>query len=255
MQLGDFMKKIENIYYTNNNSDAQTLNIYLPESDSFKVFLYFHGGGFESGRKEAAENFVEDLISANIAVVSADYRMYPYARYPEFIIDGAAAVAWVKKNISEYGNCEALYVGGSSAGGYLTQMLCFDKRYLAPFKLSPMDIDGFIHDAGQPTTHFNVLRERGIDSRRVIIDEAAPLYHIGKDEKYPPMLFLASDNDWPARLEQTHLIMATLKHFGYPMDNIKLSVQHGTHCHYVKKAEEGKENVFAKLCKEFMEVK
>ena len=247
------MKKIENIYYTDNCLDAQALNIYLPESDSFKVFVYFHGGGFEAGRKESAEAFVEDFISDNIAVVSANYRMYPYASYPDFIKDGAAAVAWIIKNIGEYGNCEKLYVGGSSAGGYLSQLLCFDSKYLAPFKITPMDIDGFIHDAGQPTTHFNVLRERGIDSRRVIVDDAAPLYHIGEAKEYPPMLFIVSDNDIPARLEQTHLVMATLKHFGYPMDNIKLSIQNGKHCHYVKRTENNEPNVFATVCKKFME--
>ena len=74
-------------------------------------------------------------------------------------------------------------------------MLCFDRRWLAVHGLSPMDFSGFIHDAGQPTAHFTVLKYRGIDSRRVIVDETAPLYHIGVDETYPPMRFLVSDHD------------------------------------------------------------
>ena len=228
------MKVIENIFYANSTNPSQTLDIYLPDSDSFKVFVYFHGGGIEAGSKRAGKPFAEYLTSKNIALISAEYRMYPYAHYPEFICDAAAAVAWVFKNIEEYGKCEGIYVGGSSAGGYLSQMLCFDKKYLAPFKIQPMDIAGFIHDAGQPTTHFNVLRERGIDSRRVVIDEAAPLYHIGEDSEYPPMLFIVSDNDMPGRLEQTNLIIATLNHFGYDKEKYEVVyVENSKHCQYV----------------------
>ena len=32
---------------------AQRLDIHLPECESFPVFIYFHGGGFESGDKGA----------------------------------------------------------------------------------------------------------------------------------------------------------------------------------------------------------
>lgn len=94
-------------------------------------------------------------------------------------------------------------------------MLCFDNKYLFPYKIPEDVIKGYIHDTGQPTTHFNVLRERGIDSKRIIIDEAAPLFHIGTATDYPPMLFIFSDNDMPNRYEQTQRILSALKHFDY----------------------------------------
>lgn len=73
-------------------------------------------------------------------------------------------------------------------------MLAFDKNYLASFGLDPDDFDEYNHDAGQPTSHFNVLREKGIDSRRIIVDETAPLYHICENPSYPKMLFIVADN-------------------------------------------------------------
>ena len=112
-------------------------------------------------------------------------------------------------------------------------MLCFDKKWLAPYKISPDSITGYIHDAGQPTAHFNVLRERGIDSRRVIIDETAPLYYIGTAEKLSPMLFIVSDNDMQNRYEQTMLTLSTLKHFGHK-EKTALKLMNGKHCAYVK---------------------
>ncbi len=234
------MKVINDICYGKAKHPEQYLDIYLPDNDSFKVFVYMHGGGIEGGDKASMKDVAEYVAGQGIAFVSINYRMYPQALYPQFICDSAEAVAWIHNHIGEYGNCEGIYIGGSSAGGYLSMMLCFDEKYLSPYKLSTDFIKGYIHDAGQPTTHFNVLRERGIDSRRVIIDEAAPLYHIGKAESYPPMLFIVSDNDMKNRYEQTQLVLSTLKHFEYDESKIYYRLMNGTHCHYTKKEAFGK---------------
>ena len=241
------MKIIKDIFY----KEGQALDIYLPDSDSFNVFLYFHGGGLERGSKDSAKHFAPYLTERKIAVVSADYIMYPKAKYPDFLTDSAEAVAWVMKNIGAYGKCEGLYVGGSSAGGYISQMLCFDKKYLGAHGIKPTDITGFIHDAGQPTCHFNVLRERGIDSRRVIVDESCSLYHVGEDKEYPPMLIIYSDNDMQNRPEQTVLLASTLKHFGHT-ENVTVKMMHGNHCEYVNKMDEQGESVFGKLLYEYI---
>ncbi len=242
------MRIVENICYGKAQHPEQYLDIYLPDKDSFKVFVYMHGGGIESGDKaRGCQEVAKCITEHGHCFVSINYRMYPQAVYPEFIRDSAEAVGWVCKNISEYGNCEGIYIGGSSAGGYLSMMLCFDDKYLAPYKIPQGVIKGYIHDAGQPTTHFNVLRERRIDSRRVIIDEAAPLYHIGKAIEYPPMLFIVSDNDMANRYEQTQLVLSTMKHFGYDENKIEYRLMHGTHCHYVRT------EVFAKMICEFLE--
>jgi len=239
------MKTVTDICYS--READQYLDIYLPECGSFPVFLYFHGGGIESGNKaEGIDLFVRHLTDRGIAVVSANYRMYPTAKYPEFLEDAAQATAWVFENMKDYGEVTGIYVGGSSAGGYISQMLCFDKHYLAKHGIAPTDIAGFIHDAGQPTSHFNVLRERGIDSRRVIVDESAPLYHVGVDEKYPPMLIIVSDRDMENRYEQTVLLVSTLKHFGHS-ENVKLQVLESTHCAYISKADERGVSIFGDL--------
>ena len=198
-----------------------------------------HGGGITAGDKSSAKAVGEYVANHGIAFVSVNYRLYPDAKYPDFICDSAEAVAWVYENVGQYGKCEGIYIGGSSAGGYISMMLCFDDKYLAEYNLPKDVIKGYIHDAGQPTTHFNVLAERGIDSRRVIVDEAAPLFHIGKAESYPPMIFIVSDNDMKNRFEQTQLTISTLKHFGYDESKIYYRLMHGNHCHYSSKEQFG----------------
>lgn len=243
------MKTVLDVCY--NEKTKQRLDIYLPESSEFSVLLYFHGGGLEAGDKSNPKVFFDYMISQGIAVVSANYRMYPNAKYPDFLIDASDAAAWVVKNIENYGKIKGIYLGGSSAGGYISQMLCFDKTWLSKHGIKPTDFAGFIHDAGQPTCHFNVLRERGFDTRRVIIDDSAPLYHIGEDETYPPMLILVSDNDMQNRYEQTMLLVSTLKHFGH-FEKVQLKVMNGRHCAYVRATDQNGESVLGKLVTEFI---
>lgn len=245
------MRIIKNICYGEIEYASKKLDIYLPEKTEFSVFLYFHGGGLEGGDKSDGEQFATYLTDRNIAVVSANYRLYPEAVYPQFIRDAARAAAWTLKHMGDYGKCDKFYVGGSSAGGYLSMMLCFDEQYLLPYGIKPNDIAGYIHDAGQPTCHFNVLRERGIDTRRVIVDETAPLFHIGTQEAYAPMLFVISDNDMENRYEQTMLAVSTLHHFGH--GNCSLKVMHGDHCQYVYEKDENGDSVFGKIIYEFLQ--
>ncbi len=244
------MKRITDIAY--GAHPRQKLDWYLPESTDFPLMVYIHGGGLENGCKEEMTVAGTQLAAAGIGFVSVEYRLYPDAKYPEFIEDAAKAVAWVHAHRAEYGAGEALYVGGSSAGGYLSMMLCFDPQWLAPYGIDPTDITGWIHDAGQPTTHFNVLRERGVDTRRLVVDEAAPLYHIGCAEQIAPMLFIVSDNDMENRWEQTMLVLSTLKHFRYDPSRIQLKVMHGSHCHYVVIPKEDGGSTFADIVQEYI---
>ena len=237
------MKSILDIQY--GKLPEQILDVHLPDCDEFPVFIYFHGGGIEEGGKGLSDHIKEYFTSNGIALVSADYRMYPTARFPDYIIDAAKAVKWVQNNMSQYGKVTHTFIGGASAGAYISMMLCFNKFFLANEGVNPYLITGYIHDAGQPTTHFNVLRERGIDSRRVIVDEAAPLYHICAEGEYPRMLFIVSDHDMPGRYEQTRLVLATLKDFG--KSGYDIIEMHGTHCAYVKAVDENGDSVFGKM--------
>lgn len=231
------------------------LDMYLPDSNSFDVLLYFHGGGFVKGDKRGdfSETLARFYIERGIAYVPANYRMYPMASFPDFVKDAALAVKFVKDYLQKTGNSGKIYVGGTSAGGYLTQLLCFDRKYLSFVGVDSSDIAGYIHDAGQPTTHFNVLRERGLDRRRVIVDEAAPLYYVGVEKEYPPMLFTLADNDMKNRPEQTELLLSTMRHFGYDMSKVeKVIIPDSTHSSYTSRLDVDGLPIFGKIIADFI---
>lgn len=229
---------------------AQKLDLYLPEQAE-AMFVYFHGGGLNRGDKDGSQYFAPYLAERKIAVVTANYRMYPDAHYPDFIEDAASAVAWAKKYAKEHLTCDRLYVGGSSAGAYLSMMLCFDRHYLSALGVDPFDVSGYFHDAGQPTAHFNVLKyDRGVDSKRVIIDETAPLYYVGLEKSYPPMRFIVSDQDIRGRYEQTMLMLSALSDFQYSdFDHV---VMHGKHCAYWNQADENGESRLGRIILDFI---
>lgn len=244
------MREINDIVY---NDLGEMLDLRLPEGDFDTVFVYFHGGGLRSGDRTAGMLFSEYLTDRGIAVVSVEYRMYPGAKFPDYLEDCADAVAFIKEHINEYGNCNKIYVGGSSAGGYISMMLCFNPEYLGKHGIDPRDITGYIHDAGQPTGHFEVIKEKGYNSKDVVVDETAPIYFLGKHGvEASPMLFIVSDNDMTCRYEQTMLMIATMKHFGFDAEKISLSVQHGTHCHYINTSDENGVSILGRIVYEFI---
>jgi acetyl esterase/lipase len=185
-------------------------DLHLPGRRDAPVLVYLHGGGLEGGERGDNPGLFERLMAVGVGVVSASYRRYPQARYPEFVEDAAACVAWVLANLPG----RPILVGGSSAGAYLAMMLRFDERWLSAQGIATDAVVGWVFDPGQPTTHFNVLRERGLDPNRVVVDEAAPLFHIGPGTAAAPTLVLLAWDDIPGRREQTDLMLATLRAYG-----------------------------------------
>lgn len=243
------MKVNRDILYS--SFDSCKLDVYMPEGNIGCVFLYFHGGSLEAGDKSCAEVFAPYLCERGIAFISANYRMYPSAKYPDYIVDAAEAVKWALEYSNKSLGCDRLYVGGSSAGAYLSMMLCFDTSYLKNAGVDTSSIAGYFHDAGQPTTHFQIMRERGFDGLRIAVDEAAPMYYVGAEKSYPPMRFIVSDNDMKNRYEQTMLMLSAMKNYGHT--NFDSVIMHGKHCEYVRKLDENGETVFGKMIWDFIE--
>ena len=193
-----------------------TQDLYLPrEGKGFSTLVWFHGGGLTGGNKDgdATRKIAESLARAGIAVAVPNYRLSPKAKYPAYIEDAAAAFAWTKAHIAEHGgNPNKLFIGGHSAGGYLTLMLGLDEHYLRDLGLSPSAIAGLIPVSGQTMTHYTVREERGVGKFTITADEAAPVFHACKDT--PPMLVLYADHDMVARAEENAYFVAIMKGAG-----------------------------------------
>jgi len=199
------------------------LDLYLPKgAKAFPSLVWFHGGGMTGGSKEdkSTQQIARTFAQAGIAVAVPSYRLSPKATFPAYVEDAAAAFAWAHQQIgARGGDAGRVFIGGHSAGAYLSSMVAMDGRYLQKLGLDPSAIAGVIPVSGQMMTHFTVRKERGIAESTVIADEAAPIYYSRKET--PPFLILMGDHDWPARLEENQYFAAFQKTLG----NARVSVQ------------------------------
>lgn len=245
----------ENILY-NNISENQKLSAFFPdnfETEPLKAALiWFHGGSLERGKKEKFIPYAEQMTKNGIAFVTADYRLYPNAAYPDFIEDAADAVKKSVDLLSDMISCPKIFIGGSSAGAYLSAMLCFDESYLAKRGLNADSFGGYIFNSPQPTTHFNVLRERGMDKRRLVVDTAAPVYHIRDGRSYPRMLFVTASSDLANRTAQIRMTVDLLSVFGYGDRTEYLYMDGYRHCKYDLAKDENGRLFFADTVEHFI---
>ena len=205
------------------------LDVYYPDLTEYDLLIWFHGGGLESGTRKTIA-FAEDLQKEGVAVVSVEYRMYPTAVFPNFITDCARAVKYVLEQIATESGVKRVFVSGQSAGAYITMMLAMNKNYLDSEGVDRNKIAAFISDSSQMTTHYNILRERGLDTRLERIDEAAPMYYLSENCFEGRLLIIYYTDDMPCRPEQNRLFYKSIRRF-CPEQQIDIVELPGTHCH------------------------
>lgn len=188
-------KFVENIPYSSSDDayakERCKLDVYSPaDKADCPVVVWFHGGGLEGGGK-----FIPgELKNCGYVVVGVNYRLLPKCTPADCIDDAAAAVAWVFKNIEKYGgSSKKVFVSGHSAGGYLTDMVGLEKKWLAKYGVDANQIAGLLPFSGQCVTHYNVRKLQGKQPLDPTIDEYAPLAHLRADA--PPIIIISGDRE------------------------------------------------------------
>lgn len=231
------------------------LDLYLPEGgEDFATLLWFHGGGITEGSKSdpMTVGIAKWFARHGVAVALANYRLSPNATYPSYLDDAAASLAWLHANIGDRGgNAKRIFVSGHSAGGYLTATIGLDGRYLGRYGLAPDVIAGLIPVSGQTITHSTVRTERGTERTRPVVDEAAPLYHVGADT--PPTVCICGGEDLPARAEENRLFVAAMKAAGHERAEY-LEVEGRDHGTIVSRIPEPDDDVVARAILAFIQM-
>ena len=110
----------------------QLVDVYYPPEGEgpFPVLFYVHGGGWIIGSKtECAIDCIIDALDFGYVVISVNYRLAPYATFPEFIFDVKTAVRWARANAGEYRFDPARFgMLGDSAGGHIALMVGFTEK-------------------------------------------------------------------------------------------------------------------------------
>jgi acetyl esterase/lipase len=192
------------------------LDIYAPEqSGPAPVVVFIYGGGWKDGDKGDYRFVAAALAARGFMTVVPDYRLFPQVRFPVFLQDNAAAVAWTRANIARYGgDPRRIFLMGHSAGAYNVAMLTLDRQWLGATGLDPdRDILGAIGLAGPYDflpLHDPELEDIFAPSGELRLSQ--PITFARGDA--PPMFLSAGSDDTTVLPRNTTNLAAAIRHDG-----------------------------------------
>ncbi|MET0382719.1 MAG: alpha/beta hydrolase, partial [Burkholderiaceae bacterium] len=140
--------------------DRQRFDLYRPGASALPAMpdgiafgtplvIFIYGGAWNSGQRRDYRFAGEALAARGFAVMVIDYRLFPEARYPDFLQDCARAVGYGLEHAAELGaDPQRVFIYGHSAGAYNAAMLALDPRWLQAVGHSPRELAGWVGLAG-----------------------------------------------------------------------------------------------------------
>jgi acetyl esterase/lipase len=150
------------------------------------VLVHLHGGHFVSGAKNRESlPLLYRLASQGWVCISANYRLSPRAKFPDYVVDVKRVLAWVRQHGPAYGaDPSTVFVAGNSAGGYLAAFAALTQNQAA---FQP----GFVDADTSVTAAIGLYGYYGRTEGDV--PESSPEAHIHPDA--PPFLLIHGDRD------------------------------------------------------------
>ncbi|WP_300575187.1 alpha/beta hydrolase [Phenylobacterium sp.] len=198
----------------------QRLDVYAPAggAEAAPVAIFFYGGSWTDGRRQDYGWVGRALAAEGFLAINPDYRLYPEVAYPEFLADGALAVAWAVENAARYGgDPQKIVLIGHSAGAYNAIMLGLDETYLREAGVDPDHIRAVAGLAGP----YDFLPLEGETTRAVFggagnLEATQPVNQIRAGA---PSVFLATgDRDTVVLPRNTQALAEALRERGVAVE-------------------------------------
>lgn len=203
----------------------QKLDVYVPlsaaDGDPLPVVVFFYGGGWAAGERAEYLFVAEAITSQGFVAVLPDYRIHPEARFPNFVLDGASAVRWVRDNVARFGgDPRRLFLMGHSAGAHLAAMLTLDRQHLESVGMAPADLRGVIGLAGPYVHPYLPTRlGNGVFGPEAGRWRSRPINFV--DGRNPPMLLLTGADDGIVKPSDSRRLAAKIGAHGGPVEVIE----------------------------------
>lgn len=101
---------------------GEKMDIYFPDEDAkaFPLFLFLHGGYWQSGSKDDSAFMVNPLTAQGIVVVIVAYDIAPKGTLDQMVDQVTRSVVFLQRR---YPSNEGIYLCGHSAGAHLASMV------------------------------------------------------------------------------------------------------------------------------------
>lgn len=192
------------------------LDVYQPvnRTAASPVLFFIYGGSWNSGNKNDYGFVGHAFAAAGYVTVIADYRLVPEVRFPDFVTDGAKAVAWISKNIAKYGgDPQRIFLAGHSAGAYNVMMLALDRSFLTAEGLPADIIKGAAGLSGPyDFLPLAVASTKAAFGQAYNLAKTQPVTHV--TSRAPPIFIATGDADRLVRPKNTRALASRLRAVG-----------------------------------------
>ncbi len=226
------VRRTRNVEYRRAGGRRLRLDVFeptAPREGRRPAVLQIHGGAWVIGdKREQGIPLLNHLAANGWVGFNVNYRLSPFATWPDHLVDLKAALAWIREHADEYGvDPDFIAVTGGSAGGHLTAMVALtanDPRYQPGFE----DADTSVQAAVPFYGVYDWTDRQGVnhpDFLRLFIEpwvmkafyadeperfrEASPLDQVRADA--PPFFVLHGDQDTLAPVEDARLFVERLR--------------------------------------------
>lgn len=180
-----------------------------------------HGGSWNKGNKKLYSYFGSRLARKGIVAVIPDYPKSPAAGYNDMAEAIAAAVKWVKENITAYGgDSSRIFISGHSAGGHLAALVSIQKDYFEKEQIAN-PIKGIILIDAAGLDMYRYLKEENLPAGDSYLQTfsndpatwkaASPIYFLHNE--MPPMLIYQGGKTYPSISSSNERFTDSLKKY------------------------------------------
>ena len=113
------------VYHPSNSPLSHPPSSSSPLPPLFPLVVYIHGGGWITGDKRwGSLPLLTELAHKGHVVVTINYRLAPYVRFPSFLVDIKRAIAYAKTHATTNWHADPTrtFLAGESAGGHLATL-------------------------------------------------------------------------------------------------------------------------------------
>lgn len=228
------VKRTKDVEYSRAGGRVLRLDVYEPSAqpapgERRRAIVQIHGGAWVIGdKREQGIPLLTHLAANGWVGFNVNYRLSPFATWPEHLVDCKRAIAWVREHAEEYGiDPDFIAVTGGSAGGHLTAevALTAGRPELQPgFEQADTSVQAAVPFYGvYDFTDRNRAQMPGFVSmfiepwvmKRFLADDpeafaqASPLDQVHAEA--PPFLVVHGDRDTLAPLEDARRFVADLR--------------------------------------------
>jgi len=217
------------VTYLTSEGFESRLDLYVPRNATAPtpVLMYFHGGFWVRGSKDASMLNILPYLEMGWAVVNVGYRLGRISLAPAAVQDARCALRWVVRNAAQYRlDTSRIVTTGHSAGGHLSLMTGMltpaaglDDRCPGSEPLSvaaiidwygPTDVGDQLEGPNRQDAVVEWFG--GMPDRFEVAERVSPLTYVRRD--LPPILTIHGDADRTVPYEHAVRLHAALEAAG-----------------------------------------